>query len=170
MASHTYNGVQNSNSGSTWTYTNAPIGTADATRLVVVEISARGAATSISSVTIGGNAATLVVGQGSGDGVFIYKLAVAAGTTATVVVNFGASNTGSIAVYSLYNLSSHTQSATMAVASESGTITVQAGGIVIATSHARGKASIAWTGVDVDASAFPGSGHSFASREYVSAA
>jgi len=77
-----------------YTFTNRAIGTADATRMVLVGITERGAlAPDISSVTIGGNAAANLKTRKSTSGLdisAIYGLAVPTGTTATIVVNLSA--------------------------------------------------------------------------------
>jgi hypothetical protein len=72
----------------TFTFTGASIGTAAASRLVVVVVHA-GDTASISSVTIDGNAADLVIQEaqtGSPPVVGIYQRAIATGTTADIVV------------------------------------------------------------------------------------
>jgi hypothetical protein len=83
----------------TYTFAAHPIGAADASRIVVVGVSMRASGTTLdaTSVTVGGSAATLIAKQRRGSTVTnilaVYAIAVAAGTTATVVVN---ANTASL--------------------------------------------------------------------------
>ena len=111
--------AQNSTaSTNTFTFSSTSIGTADATRYIVV--AAFGAevttSTSFNGITIGGNAATT---HRTDKGILtpniavvitaVAGLAVAAGTTATIVVTFSAAvNRCGIGVYALYNLGSTT--------------------------------------------------------------
>jgi len=100
---------------STWgshTYT-IDIGTAASDRIVVLAIGTVGGGTdqTRTSVTIGGNAATLAV-EGTSDygNADIWYLEVASGTSASVVVNKNASTKGRLMIssYSLYGAASAT--------------------------------------------------------------
>jgi hypothetical protein len=81
---------------STYTFTNHPIGSASSDRIVIVGVMIRGlggvfSPIDISSVTVGGNAATLLAKQKRVDDevnvLGIYAIAVPSGTTATIVAN-----------------------------------------------------------------------------------
>jgi hypothetical protein len=100
---------------STYTFSSHEIGVANAARLVVVGVILHdsGGSNGISSVTIGGSAATEVENTSSAGDVAeariagIYTRVVAAGTTADIVVNCSNSGTScGIAVWSLYPSSS----------------------------------------------------------------
>lgn len=100
----------NSNTGgaSTYTYTAQSIGTADPTRIVVVDVV--GIAGAISTVTIGGatasHSATCSAINSSGTTSDIWYLAVPTGTTATIVVTYTASALrNAIGVYSVIGTS-----------------------------------------------------------------
>ncbi|MFA7667195.1 MAG: hypothetical protein WCY32_13870 [Burkholderiaceae bacterium] len=83
-------GTNNSSSGSSFTFTNHAIGTANANRRVVVIAYPNGSSvTNISGITIGGNAATEDIKRTNVNNgpVAIYSRAVASGTTATIVVS-----------------------------------------------------------------------------------
>ena len=115
---------------STYTFTNHAIGTAHASRLVVVGVNwIGGLAVSrpLSSVTIGGVTATLhrqdVNATNQTAHSAVVSLAVASGTTATIVVNIG---TGTalgcvVSVYAVYDLRSHTPFASAGNNASSGT-------------------------------------------------
>ncbi|RWM28490.1 hypothetical protein [Mesorhizobium sp.] len=85
------------------TFSGVDIGTANADRQVIVMFSARTATVAtVSSVTIGGVAATPVVGivGNAGAQIAVYRANVPSGTTADVVVRLSASSTdGTIHVY-----------------------------------------------------------------------
>jgi hypothetical protein len=85
---------------SAYTFTNHAIGDAAADRVVVVCVSVRSSgSSSVTSVSIGGNAATsLVAASGVGAIANFYALLVPSGTTATIVVNIGGSAAQSCAV------------------------------------------------------------------------
>jgi hypothetical protein len=128
------------------TYTNHAIGTATADRYVVVIAYAidNGVERSIDSMTIGGNAASSIQSNKSATTQDVYShmfgLAVAADTTATIVVTYSSTMaTGAVAVYALYNLSSTTPHAvngnqTNSATSISTTLDIPAGGLAIAGS------------------------------------
>jgi hypothetical protein len=128
------------------TYTNHAIGTAAADRYVVVIAYAidNAAERTINSMTIGGNAATPIQSNKSATGQDVYTamfgLAVAAGTTATIVVTYSSTmNTGAVAVYALYGLLSTTPfhnngNQTNAATSVSTTLNIPEGGLAVAGS------------------------------------
>lgn len=169
--SYTYGGSSAFGTGSSATYTAAPLGTADATRVIVVTVSVRGGGTtSFSGVTIGGNAATQAVETSStNDDAAIYYLAVAAGTSADIVVSFSSSQSnGLIGVYSVYNLDASTPNATASGTAGTATISASTDDIVIATATKRAVSSATWTGVTEDGFSNPGSYFSTASLKRAS--
>lgn len=80
---------------STYTYTGVPIGSADATRSVLVVGITRtgGGNVAIGAATIGGVAATRDVGLAAVNDVFVLRANVPTGTTADVVIPLGTSAT-----------------------------------------------------------------------------
>jgi hypothetical protein len=87
------------------TYSGVAIGTANANRIVVVCVASELASASINSCTLGGNAMTAGT-QGNEGAVYsrLFYLAVPTGTTADIVVTYGAnapSTQNHIAVYSV---------------------------------------------------------------------
>lgn len=142
----------------TYTYTNLNIGTAAVDRFVIVTITSRGGSvTTITSVTIGGNAATQLafVNSGvSGGYAAIYGLLVPTGTTATVVVTQSALTLDClVSSYSLYGLSSTTPYATATAGNSLPTLTVNANtvkdAIIIGVSQfgSNTAATQAWSGL-----------------------
>lgn len=90
--------VQDTNNLTSYTFTNVNIGTASNDRIVVVGIgSVSVSAGSVSSVTIGGNTATINT-QASGGQTCVVSLLVTSGTTATIVVNYTAGR-GNCTIY-----------------------------------------------------------------------
>lgn len=93
-------------SASSFTFSSQSIGTADTNRIVFVAVGATGnSGVTVSSVTIGGNNATLVNSGSIGFGTMTCAyLVVPSGTTATIVANFsGSQNRCAIDVYAIYN-------------------------------------------------------------------
>lgn len=126
-------------SATTHTYSSQSIGTAHAKRTVFV-IACSGDASTISSCTIAGNAATQIA-SGAGGIIKIYGLLVTSGTTATIVTTTSAScNTDCIAVFAAYNLRSltavdTTTPAQAVAASRTLTLTTSNKGIAIGFCH-----------------------------------
>jgi hypothetical protein len=150
---------------SAYTFTDHDIGVANAARLVVVGVIVHdsGGSNGISSVTIGGSAATEVENTSSGGDVAeariagIYTRVVAAGTTATIVVN--CSNTATscgVAVWSLYPSSS---TAIYSVSGSSGSstgltatnVTTVPGGYVVGIHMHNNSNNVSWSWPGVDA-------------------
>jgi len=141
-----------------YTFSSAAIGNADGSRVVVVGIAPRtNSAASISSVTIGGNTATLGVtanatGQGA-DIASIYYLAVPSGTTADIVVNLSTTFVRCyINVWAVYGSSgaptATTSDNTLSTADLSATISCNAGGAIIGMAEglvSTGPLSWTWT-------------------------
>lgn len=136
--------TNNTSAGTTWTFTDHPIGAPNANRLVVVVAYASGSIlTSISSVTIGGVSATVDVDLATpvnNGPMGIASLAVSSGTTATIVVNAGGfvGSRCRIAVYAIYgsgvvpSIRDADQVRNASSTSASRTLTVSAGDVLIA--------------------------------------
>lgn len=145
----------------TYTFTDHAIGAAASDRLVVVVVHLSAAASrTLSSLTIGGNSATINgttnVGSGSGVLTAIAYLQVTSGTTATIVVTASGGCLGcQIDVYSLTNLSSQTPQDADLAAVGSGprslTSTTTANGVVIAGATSTTTHDFSWTGPTEDA-------------------
>ncbi|OOZ41676.1 hypothetical protein BOW53_03080 [Solemya pervernicosa gill symbiont] len=142
-----------------YTFSAADIGTASATRRVVVTVAADDKSMGdISGVTIGGSAATQVVKTSTPTGtnkptVSIWELDVASGATADIVATFTDSkNRCAISVYALDNLATGSVSNTTDQESDpiSVTLNVEAGDIVIAAAAAGVDQSYSWTGATED--------------------
>lgn len=141
--------------GTSFTFTAQPIGTASATRRVVVAIGYGGPAApgAISSVTIGGVTATIDVDSGAltnNRRVAIASAVVPTGTTADVVITFGVT-VGRVGI-GVWTLSSGAPTGQTALVANNATgtltVTTVAGQVVIATgyaSRASGTLSTAWT-------------------------
>lgn len=150
-------------SGTTATFTSQSIGAAASDRIVVVCVQCtnntgsgyNGAATNI-SVTLGGNAMTRIVeakvGNRNGG---IFMLAVAAGTTATIVTQRGTNATHKISVYAVYGAAGLDDSAIANIPSSAAvdvSVDVEAGGGVVAMACQQGGGSFSftWSGVNED--------------------
>jgi len=148
------------------TYTNAAIGTADPSRIVVVLVGSEVTGGTINSCTLGGNAMTAIAAGTQGVvNARAFYLAYPTGTTATVAVTFGANNTSTqnhIAVYSVidgkYSSGGGAQSTDMdaTLPITTGAITIATGGGFIAVAaKATDTVRATWTNatedLDVDA-------------------
>ena len=151
LPSFSYRGVYTATTGTNNTFAGADIGTASATRFVVVV--AHCEAASITGCTIGGVAATSLAYASADTETRIFGLAVAAGATADIVIQKSSSRHVCAGVYAVYDLLSTTPGDALEVdvnsATQSGTIDVLQDGIVIAGcggASTNGE-TIAWTGV-----------------------
>lgn len=135
--------AKNDNALTTYTFSTQSIGAAQAGRRIIVAAGcpANGVDRTISSVTIGGDAATAIgtIASGAGGGAFaqaqLFVLQVDTGTTADIVVTWsGAADRCSVGVWAAYDLQSSTPTATLTSTAnpQTGTINVSAGGILIA--------------------------------------
>lgn len=151
--------VEDTNNLTTYTFTNAAIGVADATRRVVLAVH-WGQATNnrtLSSATIGGIAATIHNQQNPGNlaSVAIISALVPTGTTATIVINFsGSADRCAVGVFRAINESSASPSDTQVDTSFTSnalsvTLTVPDGAWVLAASTNATGAGIThtWTNV-----------------------
>ena len=141
-----------------YTFTNHAIGTAAGNRKVVVAVGVSGSSTqSITSMTIGGSGASEIVEQANTDNEVscaLYELAVASGTTATIVVSGGRSaNNCGVAVWAVYGAeaSASATAADYAAASAADptlSIDCPINGAIIASSHTNnGGSTFTWSGV-----------------------
>jgi hypothetical protein len=157
---------------STYTFSTEDIGPAHASRLVVVAVKAnRNAvgANSVSSMTIGGVAATKAVDEGGADRfiVEIWYASVPTGTTGDVVVTFANAQTDcGVLVYALYNLRSTTPTDTGSGGAGSLTIDLPEYGQLVAIAR---DGSVTWTGATEDYDS-PTESRTSASRGEVTAA
>jgi hypothetical protein len=151
---------------SSWSLGTLSIGTADASRYVVVVVGAISGtlgATTISGVTIGGNAATIHRQQNGLAGTInaiaaIAGLAVASGTTAAIAVTTPSQVTNVVAaVYALYDLTSNTPNTTGAGGIESTSVSctanVLAGAVQIAVGVGNASETQSWSGATKDSQA-----------------
>lgn len=107
------------NSASSYTFSGCNIGKAAANRTIIVAVTSGGiSSASLSSATIGGNAATVHSSTSRQITFGFASLVVTSGTTADIVVNFSANRSSGCAifVYVAYGLAS----ATVAAVSDSG--------------------------------------------------
>jgi hypothetical protein len=140
---------------SSYTFASTAIGVADADRTVVVSVASRkaGATTTITGVTVGGVSATELVQQANTITntcvVGLYAIDVAAGTTATIVVTFGASMVRcGIGVYRCTGISTTpndsggttTNGATVA-------LDVTSGGAIIGVGTTATSTTYTWSGI-----------------------
>lgn len=152
-----YTGTSNSVvAGATQTGNTTPIGPASADRLVVALIrwGQNAADRSLSTVTIGGNAATVhSQGHAGGGGSAIASVAISSGTTASVVCVFSNTvNAMRVDLFALTGLNSQTpldvQTDTTLTSSHFDiTLNTQAGGVVLGVVSALAGTPYTWTGI-----------------------
>lgn len=144
-----------------WIFSGLSMGAADADRYIIVAVHSRMNTyiPTISDVTVGGNAATLVASQKAastaGSFLALYIVALPAGTTADVVVTNGASVlTTSVDIFRMVGASSATASDTAGAelasssAAVSVTLDIPAGGGAVALAAAYdGAGTFTWTGL-----------------------
>lgn len=145
---------------SSFTFTSQNIGTAGATRLVVVAVAYLNTGVTITGMTIGGSAAAQVSGAASttnvgGDCSDIWVLAVPAGTTATIAVTMSATaGRCAIQVFNVFGTGSSAStgannSNASAATSLAQTATVPAGGGAIAIVHVHSASASAFSGTNL---------------------
>ena len=147
--------------GTVFTFTTQSIGTAASNRKIVVSVSmaAAGAGRSVSTLTVGGISATLLVADTSSGGTEqteLWQADVPTGTTATIVVTWtggSVARTG-IGVWAVYNAAS---SASDTGNRDSGAaqdmtlnITIPAGGVAISAAGSGTSATYTWTNLTED--------------------
>ena len=145
----TYIGANSAGVADPHTFAGEAIGTAAPDRYVAVGV--RTNVGTISSVTIGGNAATKVLNLADAEGeAAIFMLLVTSGTTADIVVDLSTSATCSIGVWTVNGLVSTTPTDSFTSTSDpgSGVIDVTAGGFVIGIAYdAVNAPNITWSEV-----------------------
>ena len=166
----------------TYTFAGVDIGTAATNRHVVVGVQGSGGtARTLSSVTVAGVTATILVeatdtGGGGEDHVALVIAAVPTGTTGDVVVTWsGAFARGAYGVWAVYGLESPTPVDTTQSTASPGALSVDttADSIVIAVSAPNNSSTTAWSGVvteNFDVAAFETQGWTGASAAKVAAA
>lgn len=143
----------------TYTFSSQNLGTASSDRHIIVVVESRkaGAATTISSITIGGITADIVLQQSNSDsnsniaGIAIAN--VPTGTTGDIVITFGAGMVRcAIQVYSATGLASSTAYDTdFSTASDPvGSLDIPAGGFAIAGGVSNSASSATWTNLTED--------------------
>jgi hypothetical protein len=147
------------------TWTNVPLSTASADRLIVVTLSANSGASSITG-TVGGVALTTVVSEFGGGGsqdAWIGIAAVPTGTTGTVYINHGGSAAAVVSVYSCYNMSATAHDTGTHIADNlsvgSCTISVPKNGVAIGVfgfASSGALTSLTWSGLTEDNETFSG--------------
>jgi hypothetical protein len=145
--------VADTTDSSTHTFLAVDIGTAAAGRFVVIGTSSgRGVPHTVTGVTIGGNAASVIVQRANSEStVSLWGLVVPTGTTATVVVTTSAS-VGRVIIgsWANYDLISTTAQATNNAITDPATLNLNTttGGIIIAFAATFvNAATISWTGI-----------------------
>lgn len=154
VASYTYNAKYVSTTdASSYTFSTSNIGTAATGRYVVVAVSiGAGSLPSVTGVTIGGNAASIIgaASSNTNTGTVFYGLTVNTGTTADIVVSLsGAAVCCGIATYSLYGLSSTTPVDTKQSSANPGSasVTTSNGGVlIVVAANAGALSTYTWTG------------------------
>lgn len=148
--------TQDTGDKTTYTFSSQNLGTAASDRVIIVGIAARkaGAATTISSVTVGGVTASIPVSYSNSDGNSnISGIAVAevpTGTTGDIVVTFGAGMVRAvITAWRATSLASTTphDSLTDGSTDPTGTIDIPAGGFAVATALSNSVGTTTWTGL-----------------------
>ena len=161
MSTRTFlQGAADNSNLTTYTFSSQNLGTADGARLIICGIASRaGGSSTISSVTIGGVSATIVVqintsADSGWNSAGIVIAAVPTGTTGDVVITFSAGQARcAIALYSTIDTASETASDTdsNAAADPSVSIDCPASGYIIAVAcFSVGTGTTTWTGVTED--------------------
>lgn len=152
--------VSSATNSSSYSFASTDIGTAANNRYIVVvgfASHASNASPSISSCTVGGAATTRLVNNagssanGNFCAIFITNSAVTSGTTATIDLTTNAEAIhASASIYAVYGLNSTTAVDTGAVTSStlSDTLTVTAGGVVIAGARSASAYTTTWTNLN----------------------
>jgi hypothetical protein len=148
--------TQNTSNLSSYTFSNVSIGTASADRIVVVGGGGPNSAAGslVSSITIGGNTATVHT-QASASQSWLASLLVPTGTTATIVVNYGNTKLNcTIFVWTITRAKSTTpNSASTAETTTSASINLngQAGAVGCAVVFSPAGGTYTWTGLTENA-------------------
>lgn len=142
--------------GTSFTFSSLNLGTANSTRKIVVFVTARLAtATTVSSVTVAGNSATVIGGNSSSqDYRSAWIVDVPSGTSGNVVVNWAASATRCCVIcYALYNSTALYGSSFVANTSTLSIATPSGNSVVISCICDTGsghQTNVTWTGLTED--------------------
>ena len=139
----------------TYTFSSVDLGDAAGDRLILVGSSGvAGAARAVSSVTVGGVSATQAAqASNGGQPAALHSAVVPTGATGDIVVTFnGSMNRAHIGVWRLSGYNSSTVEDTIGAglgssSSQTGTIDVSAGGVIIAYGIGNNTGNHGWTGV-----------------------
>lgn len=150
----TFTETPNSGVGLTeYTFSGASISTAAANRKVVVCVAGGFGTVTVSALTVGGIAGTLVGRQAGGAyTVEIWEAAVPTGTTADIVVTWsGAQSFCSCGIYAMYGAAAAYSAVAMSTAAPlSAAVAVPFGGASIAIGHTADAATATWTELTED--------------------
>lgn len=151
--------INNNGTATTATFTSAAIGTADTNRTVFVVVRQSNGGTYAlqpTGVTIGGNAATSLLGTGaSGASVSIWAYKLTTGTTANIVVTWtsGGTLSTSISVYRAVNVTTLAANASSTyITNKTATLNVTstASGFVIGAGSDDNSTGATWSGLTID--------------------
>lgn len=162
--------AESGSNASSYTFSGVSIGTATSDRLVVVVVTSAdtgGNTAALSSVTIGGNAATIHVSSGTSEFITaVASLLVPTGTTANIVLNFSNSiGRAACQTYRVWDYNDATPNATSTsggttnATSRSATVAIPStGGVAVYGVMCDGSRSVTWTNAteDMEDQAFPG--------------
>jgi len=139
----------------TYTFTDRAIGTAAATRVVIVGVGFFASGASVASMTIGGISAAMQQAQVfTNGGDEIWTAVVPTGTTATIVITFSSgANRCAIGVWSAYGTSGATKydgaNATGTVSSTTA-VDIPAGGVAVGFGYSNSNTTSTWSGLTED--------------------
>lgn len=132
----------------TYTFSARAIGTAAASRKVVVGVVGDGSTATVSTLTVGGVSATLVQRLQNGvETTELWQAAVSTGATADIVVTWSVGQLRmAIGVWAVYDAASAAYATATSIANPpSTTINVPAGGVLIGVSNVQETGSWLWT-------------------------
>lgn len=166
-ASNALTDTARAGNGTVATFTNKAIGSASATRIVLVGILGEYSQVAVSGVTIGGVAASKIAGASGnsalGIALEVWALAVSAGTTATIEVTWASAQITGIRVYALDGVNATPTGSDIDfqfTAARANAVTVPAGGFAItfAAAQNEGVAGVFTNCVEDGAAVFVESG------------
>ncbi len=147
--SYTAQAVITTNSASPYTHSSQAIGTADASRQVVVGVNCQDSGVTVSALTVGGVSASQIIGATDGNNadnrVELWAASVPTGTTADIVVTYsGSPQNCCIGVWAIYGASTSAHdTASDDAAPNAPSIDIPAGGVCIG--FANGQGTYSWT-------------------------
>jgi len=128
----------------------APTGVGTRHVVVTIGMMHNSGAGTVSSVTVGGVSATLVITRGantSGASVWIYIAEVPTGTTATVTITMSGATSLGAATYILRNRATTTATSSSTAEDPSLNLNIAAGGAAVGVSMVRDGTVSTWTGL-----------------------